>query len=54
MAPFILPADFRLPSDEALLARFGHITTWVFDLDNTLYPPDGEILPRIDERTTCS
>jgi putative hydrolase of the HAD superfamily len=52
MAPLIAPAEFRLPSDEALRARFGHITTWVFDLDNTLYPPDSGIWPRIDERIT--
>jgi len=43
---------FRLPSDEALRARFGHVTTWVFDLDNTLYPPDSGIWPSIDQRIT--
>jgi putative hydrolase of the HAD superfamily len=52
MAPLITPAAFRLPSDETLRARFGHVTTWVFDLDNTLYPPDSGIWPRIDERIT--
>jgi putative hydrolase of the HAD superfamily len=52
MAPLIAPAAFRLPSDETLRARFGHITTWVFDLDNTLYPADSGIWPRIDERIT--
>src|SRR5208282_4290754 len=52
MAPLIAPAEFRLPSDEALRARFRHVTTWVFDLDNTLYPPDSGIWPRIDERIT--
>src|ERR1700733_12564901 len=52
MAPLIPPAAFRLPSDETLRARFGHVTTWVFDLDNTLYPPDSGIWPRIDERIT--
>src|SRR5271154_4802318 len=52
MAPLIAPTAFRLPSDEALRARFGHVTTWVFDLDNTLYPPDSGIWPRIDERIT--
>jgi FMN phosphatase YigB (HAD superfamily) len=52
MAPLIAPAWFRLPSDETLRARFGHVTTWVFDLDNTLYPPDSGIWPRIDERIT--
>jgi putative hydrolase of the HAD superfamily len=52
VAPLIAPAAFRLPSDEALQARFGHVTTWVFDLDNTLYPADSGIWPRIDERIT--
>ena len=52
MAPLIAPAAFRLSSDEALRAHFGHVTTWVFDLDNTLYPPDSGIWPRIDERIT--
>ncbi len=52
MAPLIKPGEFRLPSDEALRARFGHVTTWVFDLDNTLYPSDSGIWPRIDERIT--
>ena len=52
MTPLIAPAAFRLPSDETLRARFGHITTWVFDLDNTLYPADSGIWPRIDERIT--
>ncbi|HEY6517794.1 MAG TPA: pyrimidine 5'-nucleotidase [Roseiarcus sp.] len=52
MAPLIARAAFRLPSDETLRARFAHITTWVFDLDNTLYPADSGIWPRIDERIT--
>ena len=28
------------------------MSTWVFDLDNTLYPPDSGIWPLIDERIT--
>jgi putative hydrolase of the HAD superfamily len=52
MAPLIAPEAFRLPSNETLRARFGHIKTWVFDLDNTLYPADSGIWPRIDERIT--
>ena len=34
----------------AILARFRHIETWVFDLDNTLYPPDSDLWPMIDQR----
>lgn len=52
MAPLIAQAAFRLPPDELLRARFQHVTTWVFDLDNTLYPPDSGIWPKIDERIT--
>jgi putative hydrolase of the HAD superfamily len=52
MAPLITPAAFRLPPDEELRVCFGHVTTWVFDLDNTLYPPDSGIWRMIDERIT--
>ncbi len=39
-------------SAESLRARFKHVSTWVFDLDNTLYPSDSGIWPLIDERIT--
>jgi putative hydrolase of the HAD superfamily len=32
--------------------RFTHVDTWVFDLDNTLYPASSELWPKIDERIT--
>ncbi len=35
-----------------LRAKFGHIDTWVFDLDNTLYPSDSDLWPKIDKRIT--
>lgn len=31
-------------------ARFSHITTWVFDLDHTLYPPDVALFSQIETR----
>lgn len=31
---------------------FMHIETWVFDLDNTLYPADCDLWPKIDQRIT--
>ena len=34
----------------AVTARFGHVDTWVFDLDNTLYPAASSIWPKIDDR----
>lgn len=33
--------------------RFSHIETFVFDLDNTLYPPDCDLWPKIDQRITA-
>ncbi len=41
-----------LSGDEAsaIPAKFRHIETWVFDLDNTLYPPDSDLWPMIDQR----
>ncbi len=44
---------YAAPSaDDGLRAQFAHVSTWVFDLDNTLYPPDSGIWPMIDERIT--
>jgi putative hydrolase of the HAD superfamily len=31
---------------------FAHVNTWVFDLDNTLYPHESRIWPQVDERIT--
>ncbi len=35
---------------DTVRARFAHVDTWVFDLDNTLYPAGAEIWPKIDDR----
>ncbi len=35
-----------------LAAKFAHVDTWVFDLDNTLYPFDCGLWPMIEERIT--
>lgn len=37
---------------KAARAAFAHVDTWVFDLDNTLYPPGCDLWPRIDARMT--
>jgi putative hydrolase of the HAD superfamily len=42
-APHISAADAR---------GFGHVDTWVFDLDNTLYPHETRVWPQVDERIT--
>ncbi|MFY0619615.1 pyrimidine 5'-nucleotidase [Shimia sp.] len=31
---------------------FSHVTTWVFDLDNTLYPPKARLFDQIEVRMT--
>lgn len=36
LAPALLPLD--------------HVDAWIFDLDNTLYPPEADIFGQIDER----
>lgn len=53
-APTSLPATaaVRLGLDAAPLAAFRRIDTWVFDLDNTLYPPHADLWPQIDHRIT--
>lgn len=36
-----------------MVARaFAHVRTWVFDLDNTLYPPEIRLFDQIDRRMT--
>ena len=32
--------------------RFEHVDTWIFDLDNTLYPHEARVWPQVDERIT--
>jgi putative hydrolase of the HAD superfamily len=39
------------PAD-APARRFAHVDVWVFDLDNTLYPPHSDLWPKIDDRMT--
>lgn len=33
-------------------AHFSHVTAWVFDLDNTLYPPHARLFDQIEKRMT--
>ena len=46
------PLLAKLSDASAIRARFAHVDTWVFDLDNTLYPPGSDLWPRIDQRIT--
>ncbi len=34
-------------------SHFSHVTTWVFDLDNTLYPPHMRLFDQIEVRMTA-
>ncbi|MDO6729555.1 pyrimidine 5'-nucleotidase [Marinovum sp. 2_MG-2023] len=34
-------------------AQFSHVTHWVFDLDNTLYPPESALFSQIEPRMTA-
>jgi putative hydrolase of the HAD superfamily len=49
-------ADAAHSDEEGLKARlarrFAGVDTWVFDLDNTLYPSDSDLWPKIDARMT--
>ncbi len=47
-APPLPPPHVSAPDARA----FGHVDTWVFDLDNTLYPHDARVWPQVDERIT--
>jgi putative hydrolase of the HAD superfamily len=40
------------PPRHAVPAAFAHVSAWVFDLDNTLYPPGAGLWPKIDARIT--
>lgn len=50
----------RLPPSQDLdsaghrrIDGFGDVSCWVFDLDNTLYPPSSDLWPKIDARITA-
>ena len=53
---FCLPMNAVTPMTPHLSATdargFGHVDTWIFDLDNTLYPHDARVWPQVDERIT--
>lgn len=37
----------KIPADD-----LAHVRTWVFDLDNTLYPPSADLFTQVDQRIT--
>ena len=46
----LLPGENHFTTPDA--RGFSHVDTWVFDLDNTLYPSDARVWPQVDERIT--
>lgn len=51
MTAFLDPAAV-LALAESAHQRFADIESWVFDLDNTLYPPHADLWPKIDQKIT--
>lgn len=50
--PDVLCDDSGADPAQAGAAVFSHIDTFVFDLDNTLYPPHADLWPKIDHMIT--
>lgn len=46
-------ADLATHAEAAEAKGFGHVETWVFDLDNTLYPPSSRLFDQIDAKITA-
>lgn len=46
------PATLIAPGS-GMLARFRATQTWIFDLDNTLYPPHSDLWPKVDQKITA-
>ncbi|WP_126975802.1 pyrimidine 5'-nucleotidase [Frigidibacter oleivorans] len=41
------------PAGDGIAAAFAHVRHWVFDLDNTLYPPEARLFDQIERRMTA-
>ena len=41
------------PANAPARLGFADVDTWIFDLDNTLYPVDSDLWPNIDQRITA-
>ncbi|HEX7823083.1 MAG TPA: pyrimidine 5'-nucleotidase [Sphingobium sp.] len=46
------PVEASAPSPFPHLSALGHVETWIFDLDNTLYPPEVDLFALMDVRMT--
>jgi putative hydrolase of the HAD superfamily len=45
-----MPAALAAPAAADLRAAFAHVRAWVFDLDNTLYPPEAALFVQMQPR----
>lgn len=45
--------DSPVPIILAAPHRFVDVETWIFDLDNTLYPPHADLWPKVDQKITA-
>lgn len=45
----VLPSESPAENPRDLSA-FDHVDTWIFDLDNTLYPPHADLFAQVDKR----
>lgn len=52
LRPMQMNAPSALPPLPSIAQAFAHVDTWVFDLDNTLYPHEARVWPQVDERIT--
>lgn len=43
----------QMPENSPAPRGFGHVDTWIFDLDNTLYPPACDLFAQVDQRMTA-
>ena len=48
-APLVPPPHVSAPGARG----FDHVETWIFDLDNTLYPHEARVWPQVDDRITA-
>ena len=46
----VLTAEALTPHKQRDLAAFAGVDSWVFDLDNTLYPRSSNLFHQVDQR----
>jgi putative hydrolase of the HAD superfamily len=46
------PPELKNTNQPGPPGGFDHVDTWIFDLDNTLYPHEAQVWPQVDARIT--